>query len=142
MGILDILSPAGMIGSVIKTALTGPLIGGMVDGYKAKVAAGNTTEKIYADLAGRELQVEQRERELAVTQNISDNGRWWTSAPRAIVMWSLAIYVAKCVVWDTVLGLGTTPEIKGAIAAWFGTIMVMWFGGRTLEKITAIIKRK
>jgi hypothetical protein len=135
------LSPGGMIGDVLKNALTGPLVGGMVEGYKAKIAAGNTTEKIYADLAEKELAVEQRERELNNQLVIADEGRWWTAAPRALFMWAIVIWVWKVIVWDMVLGLGTTPAIGGALGVWVGWLMALWFGGRTLEKVARIIKR-
>jgi hypothetical protein len=144
MGVLSwIAGPGGWIGDAIKTALTGPVVQGAVDAYKSKLAAGNTHEKLAADLAGRELALEQRERELAVQQNIADEGRWWTAAPRAVVQWSLAIYVAKVVIWDNVLGLGTTPDVKSVlIAGAFNAIIVMWFGGRTAEKVARIIGGK
>jgi hypothetical protein len=70
--------------------------------------------------------------------NQMEKGRWWTAAPRAIVQRSLAIYIAKCIVWD--MGLGTTPDIKSAlIASAFNLIIVMWFGGKTLEKISSTV---
>jgi hypothetical protein len=142
MGFLSwIAGPGGWIGDAVKSALTGPIVQGVVDGYKAKLAAGNTSDRIAADLAGRELAVEQRERELAVQQNISDEGRWWTAAPRAIACWSFSIFIAKCVVWDKVLGLGTTDPLAGSLDTWAGWLMALWFGGRSLEKIARIIKR-
>jgi hypothetical protein len=62
MGILSWLGgPGTWIGEAVKTALTGPLIGGLVDGYKAKLSSGTTQDQMLADLAGRELTVEQRE---------------------------------------------------------------------------------
>ena len=41
--------------------LSGPLLGGILKAYQAKLAAGNTSEKINADLAARELDVQARE---------------------------------------------------------------------------------
>jgi hypothetical protein len=113
----------------------------LVDAYKAKLEAGNTAENIAADLAGKDLELQGRERELNVQQNIADNGRWWTAAPRAIVCWSFAIFVLKVVVWDKVLSLGSTDPLSGDVQQWAGAVMVMWFGGRTLEKISASIIR-
>lgn len=142
MGILSWLGgPGGWIGDAIKSAFTGPLIQGVVDYQKNKLAAGNTAEKIEGDLAARELAVELRERELNVQQNISDEGRWWTAAPRAIACWSFAIFIFKCVVWDKVIGLGTTDPLAGDIQQAFLWLSAMWFGGRTFEKIARIIKR-
>jgi len=142
MGLFS-LTPGGMIGDLVKNALTGPLIGGLVDAYKTKLSSGTTQDQMLADLAGKELAVEQRERELAVQQNIADEGRWWTVAPRAIVQWALAIFIAKVVVWDICLGLGSTPSIRDPlIAAAFGKIIIMWFGGRTIEKVSKIIANR
>lgn len=54
---------------------------------------------------------------------------------------SFAVFVVKCVVWDTVLGLGVTEPLGGDIRAWAGWVMALWFGGRSLEKIAALIWR-
>ena len=119
----------------------GPAITGLIEAYKAKLAAGNTSDRIAADLAEKELALEQRERELAIQQNIQDEGRWWTAAPRAIACWSFSIYIAKSVVWDKVLHFGTTDPLKGDLAVWAGWLMALWFGGRSAEKIARILKR-
>lgn len=121
--------------------LGGPIISGLIAAYKAKLEAGNTEDKIAADLLAKDLELQGRERELNVQQNISDEGRWWTAAPRAVVCWSFAIYVAKVVVWDQVLGFGTTLPLKGDLAEWGGAVMVMWFGGRTIEKVARILRK-
>lgn len=142
MGILSSLSPAGWIGDLLKNALTGPLIGGLVDAYKSKLASGTTQDQMLADLAGRELSVEQRERELAVQLDIADEGRWWTAAPRAIVQWAMAIFIVKCVIWDTMLGWGSTPAIRGEVGDAFQAVIIMWFGGRTIEKVSKIISSR
>lgn len=120
--------------------VTGPVFDDLLKGYQARLAAGNTEERIAADLAARELAVETRERELAVQQNIADEGRWWTAAPRAITCWAFALYIAKAVVWDTVLGLGSTPALHGDLAQWAGWLMTLWFGGRSIEKVARIIR--
>src|SRR6516225_4580856 len=44
----------------------GPVLDDLLKGYQAKLAAGNTSERIAADLAARELAVEQRDRVLGV----------------------------------------------------------------------------
>ena len=101
---------------ILANLLGGPIVSGLVKASQAKLTSDNTAEKIAAGLAARELSVEQRERELAVQQNIADEGRWWTAAPRAVACWSFAIFIAKCVVWDKVLGLGTTDPLGGFAA--------------------------
>lgn len=127
--------------SWLASFIGGPVITGLIGAYKAKLESGNTSERIAADLAGRELAVEQRERELNTQIIIADEGRWWTALPRALIMYAYAIYIFKCVVWDIVLGLGTTDKMGGDIQAWGAMVLAFFFGGRTIEKVARIIKR-
>ena len=126
----------------ILSFIGGPIITGLINAYKAKLDAGNTSERIAADLAAKDLELQGRERELNVQQNIADNGRWWTAAPRALVCWAIAIFTVKCIIWDTVLGWGTTYALKGQVADAYGAVIVMWFGGRTVEKVARIWRSK
>jgi hypothetical protein len=43
----------------------------------------------------------------------------------------LVVFVWKVVVWDIVLGLGTTDPIKGQVASWANTVIVSIFGSAT-----------
>lgn len=124
--------------TALLTFLGGPVIKGVIDAYKAKLEAGSNQDNLAADLAAKDLELQGRERELNVQQNKNDDGRWWTAAPRAIVCWAVAIFIAKVVLWDTVLGWGATPQLKGLVADAFSAVIVMWFGGRTLEKVARI----
>ena len=54
--------------------------------------------------------------------------RWW---PR----------IRKFVVWDTILGLGSTAALKGDVSVWAGMIMGFYFTKRGFEKVARIIKR-
>lgn len=121
--------------------LGGPVVKGLIDSYLAKLAAENTSERIAADLAARELAVEQRERELATQVILAEEGRWWTALPRALVCYAFALYVCKAVIWDKVLALGSTDALARDLATWAGWLMALWFGGRSLEKIARIIRR-
>lgn len=127
--------------SILASLIGGPVVNGLINGYKAKLSAGNTSERIAADLAAKDMELQRRERELATQLSLQEGGRWWTALPRAIVTYSFAVFVFKVVVWDTCLGLGTTPALKGDIAVWAGWVMSVWFGGRSLEKIARVLKR-
>jgi hypothetical protein len=122
--------------------LGGPVINGLIGAYKAKLTADNTAEKIAADLAGRELLVEQRERELATQVVIAEQGRWYTALPRPLFAFAFIIYVWKVVVWDKVLGLGVTDPLSGDVAQWAMVVLTAYFGGRSLEKVARILARK
>jgi len=122
--------------------LGGPFAKADVDAYRAKLSSENTTEKIAADLAARELDVERRERELASEVLIAEEGRWYTALPRPLFASAFIIYTWKVVVWDKVLGLGTTPALSGDVAQWAMIVLTAYFGGRSLEKVARILGRK
>lgn len=122
--------------------LGGPFAKAAVDAYRAKLSAENTSEKIAADLAARELGVEQRERELATQLLLAEQGRWYTALPRPLFALAFIIYVWKVVVWDKVFGLGTTDPLTGDVAQWAMIVLTAYFGGRSLEKVARILARK
>jgi TP901-1 family phage major tail protein len=122
--------------------LGGPFAKAAVDAYRAKLTAENTSEKIAADLAARELGVAQRERELAMQVVVTEQGRWFTALPRPLFAFAFVIYVWKVVVWDKVFGLGTTDVLGGDVAQWAMIVLAAYFGGRSIEKVAKIISRK
>jgi hypothetical protein len=122
--------------------LGGPFVKAAVDAYRAKLSAENTSEKIAADLAARELSVEQRERELATQVVIAEQGRWYTALPRPLFAFAFIIYVWKVVVFDKVLGLGMTDPLSGDVAQWAMIVLTAYFGGRSIEKVARILARK
>jgi hypothetical protein len=122
--------------------LGGPFAKAAVDAYRAKLSAENTTEKIAADLAARELDVEAKERELATQVVIAEQGRWYTALPRPLFAFAFIIYVWKVVVWDKVLGMGSTDPLSADVAQWAMIVLTAYFGGRSLEKVARILGRK
>ena len=119
----------------VLNAITGPI----VEAYKAKLGAENNQDGEIVELASKAIDAEIDARREASKILIAEQGRWWTAAPRAITCWSFAIFVAKVVVWDKVLGLGSTDALTGDVSGWAGMVMVTWFGGRSLEKIASTI---
>src|SRR4051812_46110335 len=104
------MSPPHLAGRVMQwiiSALASPIFGTLLDGYKAKLEAVNSQDKLAVDLAVKEIDAEIAARAEASKIMLIENGRWWTAAPRAIVQWSCAVFAGKCIVWDTVLGLGS-----------------------------------
>jgi hypothetical protein len=122
--------------------LGGPFVAAAVKAYQAKLTAENTSEKIAADLAARELSVEAREGELATQTVIAEQGRWYTALPRPLFAFAFVIYCWKVVVFDKVLGLGSTPPLSGDVAQWATVVLTAYFGGRSLEKVARILGKK
>jgi hypothetical protein len=128
----------GWLGNLIG----GPFVKAAVDAYRAKLSAENTSEKVAADLAARELDVEQREAELANQAVIAEQGRWYTALPRPLFAFAFVIYAWKVVVFDKVLGLGSTDPLTGDVAQWAMIVLTAYFGGRSIEKVARILSRK
>jgi hypothetical protein len=128
----------GWLGSL----LGGPFAAAAVKAYQAKLTSENTSEKIAADLAARELSVEQREAELATQVVIAEQGRWYTALPRPLFAFAFIIYVWKVVVWDKVFGWGSTDPLGGDVAQWAMIVLTAYFGGRSVEKVARILARK
>jgi hypothetical protein len=127
----------------LATFLTAPIINGFISAYKAKLEAGNTSDRIAADLAGRELIVEQREAELNTQYKIAMIGHWYE--PTQLLGYIMVIYVGKVIVWDKVLGYwtsGNTDSIGGAVGEWAGLIIMFLVSKRGIENVTSILKQK
>lgn len=125
--------------TAILSFLGGPIVRGLIDAYKAKLEAGNTAERIAADLAARELAVQQREAEVAAEYKRALLGRWYE--PTNLFGYIMVIYFAKIIVWDKVLKLGVTDSITGQGAEWAGWIMLFYVGKRGFENVARIIRR-
>jgi hypothetical protein len=119
--------------------LGGPVIKGLIEAYNAKLKAGNVESKIAADLAATEIAAQTVETNAVSQLKTAEIGHAFEPEKLAFYVW--LVYFAKCVIWDTVLGLGTTPEIKGAVAVWCGLIVSFYFAKRGFENVARIIKR-
>jgi len=118
----------------------GPLINGLINAYKAKLEAGNTADRIAADLAGRELAVQTAEIQAQNQLRIAEIGRWYE--PDHLAEYVFVVFLAKCVVYDTMLGLGSTPALRGDVATWMGLIAAFMFGKRGIQNVVRIWKRQ
>lgn len=119
--------------------LGGPFAKAAVAAYQAKLTAENSSEKIAADLAARELAVQQREIEVDGQLRIAEIGKWYE--PDHLASYVFVIYLGKVVIWDVMLGLGSTPEIHGVVGQWLGLIAAFLFGKRGIENVARILKR-
>jgi hypothetical protein len=131
----------GWLGNLV----AGPLLQKALDAYRAKLTADNASEKIAADLAARELAVEQREKEVDAKIVIAEQGRWYTALPRPLFAFAFIIYVWKVVVWDKVLAYwthGVTDPLSGDVGQWAMIVLTAYFGGRSIEKVARVLARK
>jgi hypothetical protein len=125
--------------TAILSFLGGPIVNGAIKAYTAKLAAGNTSENIAADLAARELAVQQKEIEVQAEYKRSLIGHWYE--PTNLFGYIMVIYFGKIIIWDKVLKLGATDGITGQAAEWAGMIMLFYIGKRGIENVARIIRR-
>jgi len=123
----------------ILSFLGGPVIKGLIDAYQAKLKAGNVESKIAADLAASEIAAQTAEAQAQTQLKIAEIGHPWE--PEKLAFYIVLIFFAKCVIWDKVLGLGTTDALGGDVSTWAGMVMGFYFGKRTFENVARIIKR-
>ena len=119
----------------LASLIGGPITNGLIEGYKAKLDAANTHERIAADLAARDIEAEIAARQQASAIIIAEQGRWYTAIIRPLLALPIIIYVWKVIVWDKVLDLGVTEPLTGMVSDWAGTIVTAYVGGRTVEKV-------
>ena len=122
--------------------LTAPIVNGFLNAYKAKLAAANAQGAQAVEVARAALLAEIDARRSADALIIAEQGRWYTAIIRPLLALPVIIYLWKVIVWDKVLGLGTTDAIGGDVGIWAGTIVTTYVGGRSLEKIARTIWRR
>ena len=119
--------------------LTAPIVGGVIDAYKARLSADNSHDRAAADLAAKAIAAEIEARKSADALIMAEQGRWYTAIIRPLLALPVIIFMWKVIVWDKVFGLGTTDALTGDVATWSGAIVTTYVGGRSLEKIARTI---
>ena len=117
----------------------GPVIRGLLDAYNAKLKAGNTSEKIASETAAAEIAAQTAETQAIAALRTAQIGHPWE--PEKLAFYVVLAYFAKCVIWDTMLGLGTTGALKGDVSVWAGMVMGFYFAKRGFENVARIIRK-
>jgi hypothetical protein len=125
----------------------GPVVSGLIKAYQAKLAAGNTSEKIAADVATSEIAAQTAETQAHTQLRIAQVGHPWE--PEKLFAYIIVVYFAKIVLWDKVLGsfLGYTANIfntdplTGDAVGWAAMVMSFYFAKRGSENVARILKR-
>lgn len=129
---LAFLSGLPIIGQIF-TAISSTL----VNLYSAKLTAENTQEKIKADLASRELEVQQAEIQAQNQLKIAEIGRWYE--PDHLFEYTLWVYFVYAIA-DSLAGV-PAPHLSDEIAPWAALIIAFMFGKRGIENVVRILKR-
>jgi hypothetical protein len=123
----------------ILSFLGGPVIKALIDAYQAKLKAGNVESRIAADLAATEIAAEVTESSGILQYRIAEIGHWYE--PDKLMGYFVALYFGKLLVWDKVLGLGTTDPLAGFASVTSNLVVSFYFAKRGFENVARIIKR-
>src|SRR5262249_32191535 len=100
-----------------------PIVNGFLDTYRAKLAAANAQGAQAVEVARAALLAEIEARKSANAVILAEQGRWYTAIVRPLLAAPVVIYLWKVIVWDIVLGLGTTDPIGGHVPHWAACIV-------------------
>ncbi len=117
----------------------GPVVSGLIKAYQAKLAAGNTSEKIASETASSEIAAQTAETNAIMQYRIAEIGHWYE--PDKLMGYAVAVYLGKLLIWDKVLGLGVTDPLLGWSGTVSTTIVAFYFGKRSFENVARILKR-
>lgn len=117
--------------------LGGPVVNGLITAYEKKLDAANQAGAQAVEVAKAAMVAEEQARAEANKVLIAEQGHWYTALPRVVVQVSAALFFAKCVVWDTVLGWGSTEPLRGDIQTTYTMVMAFWFGAAGISRVMA-----
>lgn len=123
----------------ILSFLGGPVVKALIDAYQAKLKAGNVDSKIAADLAASEIASQTAEANAVTQYRIAEIGHWYE--PDKLMGYCVTLYFAKLLVWDKVLGFGSTDALAGFAAITANLVVSFYFAKRGFENVARIIKR-
>jgi hypothetical protein len=123
----------------LSSFLAGPIVRSVIDAYKARLSVEDTRDHVAADLAAKAIEAEIEARKSAAALIIAEQGHWYTALVRPLLALPVVIYLWKVMVWDKVLGWGTTDALAGDVSVWAGAIVTTYVGGRSFEKIATTI---
>ena len=123
----------------ILSFIGGPVIKGLIDAYQAKLKAGNVESKIASDLAATEIAAQVSETNAIMQYRIAEIGHWYD--PDKLMGYFVALYFGKLLVWDKVLGLGSTDPLAGFASVTANLVVSFYFAKRGFENVARIIKR-
>lgn len=123
----------------ILSFIGGPVIKGLIDAYQARLKAGTTSEKIAADLAASEIAAQTAEAQAITQYRVAEIGHPFE--PDKLMGYFVAIYFGKLLIWDKVLGLGSTDGLQGFAATTANLVVSFYFVKRGFENVARIIKR-
>jgi hypothetical protein len=127
--------------SMLLSFLGGPIINGLLGAYRERLKATNTQDQMALTLLQKEVDADIAARSEVTKLLIAEQGNWLTRCIRPLFAMPFIIFAFKVVVWDKVLGWGTTDALDPNMWSVFNTIIISYFGATAVERVTRIFKR-
>ncbi|WP_052699115.1 hypothetical protein [Hyphomicrobium sp. 99] len=116
--------------SLLTGGLVEKLVAPLERAYQAKIAAQTNKDKLAADQA-----VKFFEGQISLATIAAQSDKWWST--RELIGKCALLYVAKIVVWDTVLALGSTPDPGPQVSGIVMMVIGFYFGSKAATDIAA-----
>lgn len=107
-----------------------PILTNLSSAYAAKAQATNDKERIEAD-----ERIAILERQVDLAKYAAQFDKPWH--PRSIMAYVATLYVVKIIAWDTVFGLGVTPDPGPIIDGIVMLILGFYYGSAALSKVAS-----
>lgn len=132
--------------SWLGSLITGPLIGALLKGWQAKLAADTDEKRIIADAAIEDIKRQIADREAAKEIRLATAGFWEMRLMTALVALPFVIH-AGAVGIDTTFSMGwRIPAYPEPFASWEGLILLSFFGLQatvsSVSSIASAIRRR
>lgn len=123
-----------VLGKIIGFVL-GPVIDGLLTAQKQKLDSAGSTEARKVELAKQAYELDKREAEVNASILIAEQGNWVTRSVRPLFALPFIAFTWKVVVYDKMLGWGTTDPLDPKMWGVFMLVVGAYFGGRSAEKV-------
>jgi hypothetical protein len=111
----------------------------LVDAYNAHLKTQSADAATAANLAGKEIAAQVSEAIAIMQYRAAEIGHWFE--PDKLMGYCVAVYFCKLLVWDKVLGLGTTDPLAGFASVTSNLVVSFYFAKRGFENVARIIRR-
>src|SRR3954469_25215172 len=117
----------------------GPAVSGLIGAYKAHLQAATADNPTARNLAAKEIAAQSAETQAITQYRIAEIGHAFE--PDKLMGYFVAIYFGKLLIWDKVMGLGSTDGLQGFAATTANLVVSFYFVKRGFENVARIIKR-
>jgi hypothetical protein len=122
----------------IMSFIGGPVISGLISAYREHLKATTTDKQTASNLAGQEIAAQTSETQAITSLKVAQIGHPWEV--EKLFAYVTLFYYAKLLIWDKVLGLGSTDPLTGWVLWAANLVIGFYFTKRTAENVTTIIK--